>query len=428
MKAKILIQHLLSVISLQSFVILFLFLATPAIGQQSLRSTDFLATAYETSAVPFFQQKMDYQRSTDHSLPLLKDLEIRTEIESFEWLNQEYVLRAGINSRRQRKAQDQLHQSNIALNETEQQLELKEALSARYEWLLQWLELQQLLEDKKELQSLYEDRLTYVKRTVDDADFEVQSLVKAEENVLEMAYDILKIETRQRELKNKLKRFALNLDNVSIQQNDMVNNEAITRLMNIPTDSISHLALLKKQNQIELLAKEYEVELSEIKNPIGFAQVKMSNYQNGLPTEYISIGLSFRLPVKGNKVLDLNKIELERIGELGEYEMLKTEIANQQQALKEEVQLLLQRKAYLEEQQEKSQAKYVLGRLEAIPDSNPLDILELKEILLKRQQAIDAIDLDILTNYVEWLEVSDIMVEQPLRNHLLLVPEWIVRR
>jgi hypothetical protein len=228
-------------------------------------------------------------------------------------------------------------------------------------------------------------------------------------------------------LNASLTTFSNNLDSIKVDPKDVISNEQIWAALNIGNlDSTEHSELAKRSGRLDLLEKEKEVELSELNNPLKFAQIKMNDYDvNDSPNEYLSIGFSFKLPFKGTKQLDLNELELEKLERVGAYEILKKELATEQTQLETNIRQLIQQKKYLQEQQENSQAKYVLERLLELEDAKALDILKLKEILLKRKQRIERLDFDILEDYIKWLNVSDKMMELPRKNHLLAMPELL---
>ena len=393
-----------------------------------MTATEFLGTANNEPVVKLLQEKIKYQITTDHSLPVIKELELRTEFDDFNWADQEYTLRAEFNTKRQRKAQNEFHSYSSSVNSLTQQVEIKKAMTNRYEWLVKWLEITQALEAKSKLKSLYQDQLTYLNRTVGDIDFDVQDLVKAEEEVLSISYDILRLQNQKNRLKAGLYVFANGLDSVSIQRAEVISNEQIIRVLGIGNlDTTMRSDLAKLDGRLYLLEKEKEVELSETSNPLKFAQIKVNDYEHGWFNEYVSIGLSFKLPLRGEKKLDLNDLEFEKIEKLGEFEMLKNKLETEQTKLETRIKQLIEQKKYLQTQQENSQAKYVLEQLLKLEDAKPLDILKLKEILTKRNQLIERLDFDILMQYVQWLDVSDKMMESPRRNHLLVTPELIFR-
>jgi hypothetical protein len=411
----------------QIFIVFLSFCSMSVLAQKTMTATEFLATAYQASSVELLQEKIKYQLSTDHSLPIIKEMEIRAEFNSFNWAEQEYALRAEFNTKRQRKAQDEMHDASSTANSLTQQVEIKKAMANRYQWLVKWLKVSQLLESKKTLQSLYQDQLIYLKRTVGDIDFEVRDLVKAEEEVLDISYEIIQLQNQKDRLNASLTTFSNNLDSIKVDPKDVISNEQIWAALNIGNlDSTEHSELAKRSGRLDLLEKEKEVELSELNNPLKFAQIKMNDYDvNDSPNEYLSIGFSFKLPFKGTKQLDLNELELEKLERVGAYEILKKELATEQTQLETNIRQLIQQKKYLQEQQENSQAKYVLERLLELEDAKALDILKLKEILLKRKQRIERLDFDILEDYIKWLNVSDKMMELPRKNHLLAMPELL---
>ncbi len=64
----------------------------------------------------------------------------------------------------------------------------------------------------------------------------------------------------------------------------------------------------------------------------------------------------------------------------------------------------------------------VLDKLLKLEGADPLDILDIKEIIIKKEQKSQQIDLQILNTYVEWLAISNKMMERPLQNHLVAKP------
>jgi hypothetical protein len=169
---------------------------------------------------------------------------------------------------------------------------------------------------------------------------------------------------------------------------------------------------------MDILDKETEIELSEINNPISYTQLKVGGNGNNFQ-EFVSVGFGVRLPLKGDKKLDLNELAFEKMEASGEYSILKEKLTYEQQQLIERTNQLITQKQFLQKQLKNSQAVFVLEKLLETDGSNPSDILDLKEIIIKKEQKINQIDFEILAIYVEWLAVSNKMMERPLQNHLV---------
>ena len=392
---------------------------TFVVAQNGLSSTAFLALAEQQTAVQNARQQTEFQANQDAELPWLQELEFRTETNDFLWRQQEYAVRLTPNTKRQRTAQKEYHQAITELSRTEQELVLKNALFIRYEWLVNWLEIEQQISDKLALKVIYKDKLTIAKRSVDDLDFEVTDLVKAEEDLLEIEAEIAELQTKKERLLNAFQ--YLTNDNATPQfdKNSIITMDKIRNKMTVQlSDSLNSLALERRQNRIAILEKETEIELSEINNPISYTQLKVGGNGNNFQ-EFVSVGIGVKLPLKGDKKLDLNQLALEKLEESGEYEILKEKLTYEQQELVERVNQLIAQQQFLQNQLQNSQAVFVLEKLLETDGSNPSDILDLKEIILKKEQKIEEINLEILAIYVEWLAVSNKMMERPLQNHLV---------
>ncbi len=308
----------------------------------------------------------------------------------------------------------------MRLAKPKKQLELKDALRQRYEWLVEYMEIKHALVAKIALKAIYEDKLNVLQKSTGNLDFKIKDLVKAEEEVLEVEVDILQLNAKKTQLLSQLPNFSERLSGVRFSEDALISQQQMMEILSLKAlNHTNNLLLAKKQDRVNLIEKETEIERSEIKNPINYAQVKLGGRNNENLTEYISFGLGLNLPEMGSKKLDLNELELDKIEEKGEYDLLKISLEEKQRQLIERISLLITEQKLLENQLENSQAKFTYEQMLKMEESDPIDLLDLKEILLKREQAIQKINLRILEIYVEWLAVSDKMMEQPLRNHLL---------
>lgn len=386
-------------------------------SQRSLTATELLTTANNESTVQLSSSKIQYLSNADHTLPIIEELEFRTETNDFDWKEQEYTLRTQLNTKRERNAQKQFHQANITLHNIEQEVALKEALLQRYDWLADWLTVQNAIKSNERLLALCQDKLAVLKKTVGDTNFKIKDLIRAEEEVLEIEHELNKWNDRKARLRSELATYTKNISTVQVNIDDILTTPELITLVEKHENS-QHIALTRKQQRAELINKEYEVELSGISNPINYAQVKVGGRNNELFREWVSVGVGLKLPFKGDNKLDLNELELDKIEELGELDILKKQLEEDERQLVERMRQLLQEKIFLKNQLDNSQAKYTLNQLLKSETPDPIDILDLQEIVLKREIAIEKIDFEILELYIEWLDVSDKVMEKPLRNHL----------
>jgi len=400
--------------------------STSLIGQDNLSTTNFLATAAQQQSIQVIQQKIDFQQAADYSINWFNELEFRTETNDFDFSKQEYTLRVKPNTKRQINAQNQFHQASINVNEIELDLAFKKGLVLRYKWLIDILKTEQDLVAKKTLEVIATDKLNVLKQSTGDINFKVKDLIKAEDDLQEIETDIFKLEQKKSILNSQLSYFSNTVKSVVIPKKDLITLPQIQLLLaNQNLDFTNHIALARKQSRLQLIEKETEIEQSKIKNPINYAQVKLGGNNNDLFTEYISFGLGINLPEIGNDKLDLNELALDKIEEQGEYDLLKTELEQRQERLIQGISQLIAEQEFLKKQLENSQAKFTYEQLLQLDDANPLDILDLKEILVKKENAIQKLDIQILEWFVEWLDASDKIMTKPLKNYLLQSQEVI---
>lgn len=397
----------------------FIWNTTLILAQNSISSTTFLSGATVQKTVQAATNKLAVQINQDSELPWLQELEIRTETNDFLWKQQEYVLRVQPNTKRQRNAQRNHHQALMDLSKTEQELVLKKALFTRYEWIIEWLKIEQSIKDKLELQLIYDDKLTIAKQSINNLNFDVTDFVKAEEDVLENQLKIKALEIKKNQLLNTFQYLTNGKNSFVFDKNTMISINQIRNKMTVQSlDSLNSLALERRKNKIDILDKEAEIERSEIYNPINYAQVKAGGNGENF-REFVSFGVGIKLPLKGDKKMDLNELDLEKFEASNEYIILKEKLVYEQQQLVTEMNQILVQKQFLQKQLDNSQTVFILERLLKTDDSNPVDILDLKEIIIKKEQKIKQFDFQMFTIYLEWLAVSNKMMERPLQNHLL---------
>jgi hypothetical protein len=208
-------------------------------AQNGLSSTAFLAAAEQQNTVQIATQQTDFQANQDGELPWLQELEFRTETNDFLWRQQEYVVRVTPNTKRQRIAQKEYHQAITELSKTEAELVFKNALFIRYKWLVEWLEVQQKITDKLVLKVIYEDKLTIEKRKVDNLDFEVTDLVKAEEDLLEIEAEIVELQAKKERLLDAFQHLTNGKNTPQFDGNSAITIEQIRNKMRVQSlDSI----------------------------------------------------------------------------------------------------------------------------------------------------------------------------------------------
>ncbi len=381
-------------------------------AQNIARPVDVLATVRQSPAARVTAEKLNFLRTEDFSLPLLEKGELRTETEDFDLKQQNFALRITPNSRRQMRAQDSYHESLIRLTELENREALPDLLEKKYRLLVDYERLSKHILYLNILQSIYKKRNQILRGQVTTPDFDLNELVKNEENLFDAETDILKSKQEFAALKNTLQT-ELNADSLTVDFADI--ETLLLRVENAaPAPGI---AAEKLRLRLAVTEAELEIERAEIANPIDFIGAEYGFNRNEFQRDF-SIGASFFLPIKGSQKIDLAELEYEKTERKADFQSDSIaragEIANLVTELKHTTEMYRLRKTQLTD----SQTDFALKQLLKMSDADPLQILRLREISLRRRMDLQRLEAKIYEIYVEWLAESEEMIALPLRNRL----------
>lgn len=382
-------------------------------AQKVISDTEFLALGKQSLTVSSVSEKLDFLETKDHSLPLIQELEIRTETNDFDIKEQEYVVRLSPNLPHQQRAQDAFHASFIRLTELEIQKRLHQDLSEKYAQIVDYHFLPKINSDLKALEKLYQQKSIVLKQRVGSLDFDINQIIEAEEQFFKIQEDILSKEQAFNSLSKTLK----SNQNIDSLKTNFVTPTQITAI--ISNDyAFNFLETQESQSERDLLQKEYGIEMAAIKNPLDFVQARYSARNSDPFREEFSIGLGFKLPFQGDKKMDLLELEYEQLEkqkeEITDSKEQKIAVNNSRQRIEN----YLSQYALLENQDKNSQARYTLDQLRKLRDTSPEQIINLQEILLKRQLKLHQLEYKIYREYAKWLRLSELTIARPLQNHL----------
>lgn len=382
-------------------------------------TTDFLSTALQHPHLKLHQNTENYLRNTNHELPIVEEIEFRTETNDFDISKQEYALRFGFSTAKQRAAQRSFHQSNITYYATEKQLVLEDALAKRYETLVELYYQDRLRTAQEQQKILYQDKLMVLRRSIQSTDFDIDELVETEEDLQDLEQDLLERQIKKEQIKNDVQQYLTSASALQVNENNWLSVADIQqRLGLLASDSVlSRPITERRQAAINQIQQEYQLEKAEAENLIQYTQLKYSGGNSDI-YKHFSVGIGMLLPLKKTALLDLNELELERLETMNELELELDEIRQDAKKERARLDLFLQQYQLLQEQMQDNQTAYTLEQYRKIEGVSPLSLLKLKELLLKKEWAILKIEYEIFQAYVKYLRLSGQMMELPLRDFL----------
>ncbi|RMG84607.1 MAG: hypothetical protein D6714_07565, partial [Bacteroidetes bacterium] len=162
-------------------------------AQTRVPAARFLKTALTEPELEWADQKSDFLRQADFSLPRFRELEARTETDEFRLRRQEYLLRLRLNGSAERKAQLQYQRAWTDLAEAERRATLHELLTEKYETTVDFWEKEEQIALLLAEKDLLRDQMTLLKKlAAADPDFELEDLLNAEKASFDLDAEILR--------------------------------------------------------------------------------------------------------------------------------------------------------------------------------------------------------------------------------------------
>lgn len=391
-------------------------------AQVPISTTEYLKSAVNEPSFQLENRRLDYLRNTDFELPLVDELEFRTETDEFEWKRQEYLFRLSFNGYQQHLKQGDYHKSLIELGLADQKFILHQNLMKKYFNLTNFIFQLKEIEQKEKEKLVIEDQILVAKKLgANSTRLDLDDLVDAEEDLFEIEIELIEM---TEELAFWKKEFAVDLQTnnpINIDTSNLLKVSEIKSILNqFIEQKEAHPRIQQKHRRIDKAISEYELEKSEDNQFVDFIQLQYSGPRKSLNFgQEWSIGAGFRIPTKSANKLNLNELELERIEEENELQLYKIRIAENIERTQNRLDILFKQYDKIQLQIENSQANFALERLNYSTQKNPLILLQIQENILKRQKRILDIEKKIFQSYLNLLDLTGQASELPLRNYLL---------
>ena len=177
-------------------------------AQNTLSTSDILASAKQQYVLGLQQKRVSFLKESTYKLPLVDEIEFRTETNDFRLKEQQYVLRGRFHTKLQQQAHADFHQAKIELNTIDEQLLMQDLLIDRYDAIIKVSYFKKLLVAKKEQKVLLEDRMTVLKKSINLPRFNVIDLIDAEDDLHLVDRDILKLKNSLNLVQQEIYRFS----------------------------------------------------------------------------------------------------------------------------------------------------------------------------------------------------------------------------
>ncbi len=394
-------------------IIFCLFLPCICFSQQTINATQF----FDNGLAGFVQAEKTTGKKVN--FPWIDQYELRTETRDFDLGKQEYTLRVSPSSGKIRKAQKAFYEELINAPDFDaQEIFCDLALVLQDDWLSLFIlnENQSVMD---ELVVILKDKQTIYERMMGTYEFNPQKLLRlqTEKSDLEITLNEIKLE----------KDFLLNkygIEGQEIDFGDFATVESISEYLanNVLSQNQSTITDVEVEYKKQLLLKEMELESSEEKRLIDFAQIKYTGPHDDLIQERISIGMGIQFSNSGNTKLKMQELKLQQEELERESERDIQKIQTRSVAFENKLQRDIQTYFLFQKtmQEEKTQLEEMSSKISQKEGTSPLFLLEIKERhLFMKAKSLNKKE-DLLRDYLKYLHQSGKMCESATFTNYLI--------
>jgi hypothetical protein len=413
--------------------------ATLTAGQPSFK---YLLLSARNDPVVFSQDNKDaVVTKTFIGIPGIENIEFRVRNTGFDQNNFRYSLRLQPRGVLETRAAGRYNSSLITNKKMKRNLLLNVAIYNRYITFIDLLEWKALLELYHELIALYDDRIKVLEESAYSEKFELEKLVKAEDDRSDEKVFSLEIEKNISVLEQRITYYLGDSSFIAFDTSGLVSIETIIRRIETGTFSLdtNNAYLDFYRTEIELARKRFDLEKAETRR---YVDLISFNYDNGemydeLMRKYdlkdynlkksFSIELGFRIPNLTLAAHELNSRRADLLKESEKYEKVKDELSEKVRKDLADLRQLIAQYRYLKERSSQVDVEASLKKFVQIDGIDPLVVLEIKEDILKNRISSTSIKYGIMRNYIYVIDNAGLLSQTPIRNYLsenMEIVEW----
>lgn len=359
-------------------------------------------------------------RTASPNTPMFDRIEVRTETDEFDISRQQYSLRLYPNGWKETENGKKVHHATISWNRAQLDLLVHQALVERYLLVVNLLSDRSILTLKEQLGVVLDDRINVLHQRSGTLGFDIDDLIETESDRTRLKLELIELESDIGSIEDQIRvhtrtREAIDIDIGSLPGIGMI--ETMIRGGGSLSDD-RNIYLVNDRLRAELAQSQYQLEISESRRYVSFFEAAYDGRQRQDSTRAYSLGFGVRLPFVNPNRLDINRRHLRQLREKGRYLDLKNELSNEMSFLSRDLNRLFRQHLILSEKKKENRRSSPIDIYRQYEGIDPIILLKIKEISILDDIRHASIGRDLYLEYIEWLNISGMLSEKPLKNYL----------
>ena len=399
-----------------TYILLFIFNAS--IAQFSVDA--FLAATSDDMELLSNQSQVNFLSDNKFNSPWIHRVELRTRTNNWDLSQDDFRLRFSPTNPGEVRANKDYYQIQMDALQSEYLVNLNEALFSRYNMLLEYLILTDLLEIVNKELVIQNDILTLERSQIGNSNLWLDKILDEEERLARVILQKNDIQFGINKIELEIRRIFPFEGPINIDRDAILGIDGIGSFVNVIKNAsdTTDIFLAFRNQELMLENQRYAVEKSEQRRNIGYFQLEYDRDRGNEREEHMGFQIGIRLPITNPDRPDLNRRRLDIVAE-------EADATKEGQELKIERELSIMDLEYSLEQHEQL-SQYIEDKIAAYTVENlhieELDdvyaLLKIKEATLNLLETQFEVVSKIYEQYIEWLYINGKLIQMPLVNYL----------
>jgi len=397
-------------------VSVFTLFMTVFLSGKELTVEEFLRAASEDYRLKNQREITSNFDGTSGNTPYIDEVEFRFEYDELDISEQKFSLRFRPRGWGETEYDDLTAKAERKMYESRESILKLDILLERYKLVLDYIESSKTLSLKKDLFVVLKDRINVLrKKSSLDVEFEMATVVTAENALIDLRLDIVKLENKISSIKYRINKAAGDNFSIEFEKRELVPVADLKMNMNMAQErEIVNIFSTFSESKVTLAKEKYNLEVAKTRDYLSFVNMEYdSGKESGDFGKAFSIGVGIKLPFISSNSDDVVKRKVNIIKEKLESAKWRRDISEQVKTETIAVNRLIHQYEILEERKENSSAEISFKKYILMKGSDPLLLLKLRESILKSDIRQTKILFNIYFHYINLMSFYGGLLENP---------------
>ena len=318
------------------------------------------------------------------------------------------------------KQEKKWQQANINVEEADKNVLFQDVLLDRYALLIDYRTALKTLNLYQKIYLVFTDKRDVLQKMAKlSTNFNIEDLIKAEENVYQYQQKITETEGMIKVMLQFSQRLLESKDAVLFDTTNWIPLSKMRDFVaNLPKFGTNNALLSQQEAKINLAQVNYNVEKASTKKVIDYAQLKYGARQKEALQTELSVGLGFVIPYRGSSKTVLKRLSFKQLEEKNKLEDIRESLDLQLFNTQQTLEIILKEYDLVSQQINDNQTLYALDHYTQMQGGSPIVMLRMQELVLQRQARLLDLEREAFVKYVKLLYGTGQLAALPLQNYL----------